>query len=566
MTNDQLKLLSLFANHLRPASLLAPVDWIRDNVIDPQSARSPHIDLSLSPFLTPILEAFLHAPDVKQINLLAPTGSGKSTLFVALLNYLIANDAGNTLVAFQNEQEVSTFAETRLFPTFKNNPQIQPLLPRKRHAARKTEILFPHMNLWTVSATRGQLQSKSCRYLIADELWAWEKGMLREFKARHHDRFNRKVLLVSQGGDHGTDWAEEFNLGQIHHFAWHCPACSAITPYDFRDLHYDKNLAPNWQALAASTRLVCPHCAHEIPDTIANRRTLANHATYLPANNANALADTHSYTFNALACYWLPWGQLATEWSLAVAKKNAGDPAPLRQFLQKRLAQNIQATRNTADLLTLHLSASALPSAPPPPSPEEKARFLTVDVQKDHYWHTIYAVTADGHFSLLSEGRLNSLTDIESKQAAYQIPSHHVALDSGFNTQQIRLDAGLRHWLTLNGTLKDDYIHKIKGQPTKLIFSPPEKHVTNGIITIHINYSSQKAKDLLASLIRSGKVSFPANVSKTFISQMQSEAKTATIDKRTGRTTYKWTASANNSHMFDTSCMAIILAMAYHII
>ena len=154
--------LNLFADNVSAGMDVEPIEWIRENVVDQQSARSTHIDFTLSPFLLEPIDKFLNDGTVRHINLMAPTGSGKSTLFVGLLNYLIANDAGNTLVAFQNEQETSDFAETRLFPTFRDNKALKNLLPKKRHAARKTEILFPHMNLWMVSATKGQLQSKSC--------------------------------------------------------------------------------------------------------------------------------------------------------------------------------------------------------------------------------------------------------------------------------------------------------------------------------------------------------------------------------------------------------------------
>ena len=109
--------LNLFADNVSAGMDVEPIEWIRENVVDQQSARSTHIDFTLSPFLLEPIDKFLNDGTVRHINLMAPTGSGKSTLFVGLLNYLIANDAGNTLVAFQNEQETSDFAETRLLKT-----------------------------------------------------------------------------------------------------------------------------------------------------------------------------------------------------------------------------------------------------------------------------------------------------------------------------------------------------------------------------------------------------------------------------------------------------------------
>ena len=555
--------LELFADNVSSGMDVEPVDWIRKNVVDQQSARSSHIDFALSPFLLDPIDKFLNDGTVKHINLMAPTGSGKSTLFVGLLNYIIANDAGNTLVAFQNEQETSSFAETRLFPTFRDNKALKDLLPKKRHAARKTEILFPHMNLWMVSATKGQLQSKSCRYLIGDEMWAWEKGMIREFLARHHDRFNRKILMVSQGGDKGTDWVDEYDKGRIHHYHWQCPGCGEWNAYDWRDVVYSKEKNVDWERFKKSVKMVCPFCAHEIDDTVNNRRRLASGGKYVFSGNTSALPENISYNFNALACYWVSWADLAVEWILANKKKRQGDMEPLKKFIQKRLAQNIVDLGEKDDVLNIPLTAESMEGYT---VENEKMRFLTVDVQKGHFWHTVYAVDDSGKFHLLSAGRLETLDDVEKKQAEFSIPDHCVALDSGYDTDAVRKICGLHKWFSMNGTIKDEYIHKIKGRGIKMMHAPLEWHIVEGVKCAHFNFSSQRAKDVLAAMIKSGKMKVPYDVPKEYIKQMQAESKQEFIDKRTGRVSLKWFASGNNSHMLDCSCMAVMLGMIYRLI
>lgn len=555
--------LTLFADNVSAGMDVEPVTWIRENVVDQQSARSSHIDFTLSPFLLDPIDKFLNDGTVKHINLMAPTGSGKSTLFVGLLNYLIANDAGNTLVAFQNEQETSDFAETRLFPTFRDNKALKDLLPKKRHAARKTEILFPHMNLWMVSATKGQLQSKSCRYLIGDEMWAWEKGMVREFLARHHDRFNRKILMVSQGGDKGTDWVDEYGKGRIHHYHWQCPGCQGWNTYDWRDVIYSKEENIDWERFKESVKMVCPRCSHEIEDTVNNRRRLASSGKYVFSGNTSALPEIVSYNFNALACYWVSWADLAVEWILANQKKRKGDIEPLKKFIQKRLAQNIVDLGEKDDVLKIPLTAESMEGYT---VEDERARFLTVDVQKGHFWHTVYAVDAGGSFHLLSEGRLETLEDIECKQSQFNVPDHCVALDCAFDTDAVRKICGLHHWFSMNGTVKEEYLHKIKSRGVKLIYAPLEQHIVEGVKCLHFNFSSQRAKDVLAARIKSGNWKVPHDVSSEYIKQMQAESKQESIDKRTGRVSLKWLASGNNSHMWDCSCMAVIFAMIHRVI
>lgn len=43
--------LNLFADNVSAGMDVEPIAWIRENVIDQQSARSTHIDFTLSPFL-----------------------------------------------------------------------------------------------------------------------------------------------------------------------------------------------------------------------------------------------------------------------------------------------------------------------------------------------------------------------------------------------------------------------------------------------------------------------------------------------------------------------------------
>lgn len=555
--------LELFARNVTGRDALAPVDWIRKNVIDKQSARSSHIDFRLSPFLLEPLARFLNDGSVRHINLMAPTGSGKSTLFVGLLNYLIANDAGNTLVVFQNEQEAADFAETRLFPTFRDNKALKDLLPKKRHAARKTEILFPHMNLWMASATKGQLQSKSCRYLIGDEVWAWDRGMIREFLARHHDRFNRKILLVSQGGDAGTDWVDEYKKGRIYHFNWQCPQCAGWNAYDWRDVQYSKNKELDWDTFKKSVHMICPRCGHAIADTVSNRRKLATGGRYIFSGNTQALPDNISFNFNVLACYWISWAEIATEWILVNKKKHSGDVEPLRQFLQKRLAQNVYDLADKNEVLKIPLVPVSIAGYT---VTDEKMRFLTVDVQKGHYWHTIYAIDSEGNFHLLSEGLLSDIQQLESVQKRFNVPDFCVALDSGFNTTEVRKVCGLHHWFTMNGSTKDEYIHNIGGKAVKLVYGLPEWYIVEGIQCCHFNFSSQRSKDVLAGLIKGGRFKIPQNVSSSYLSQMQAESKQEVIDKRTGRVTLRWMESGNNAHMWDCSCMAVVFALINRLI
>lgn len=142
------------------------------------------------------------------------------------------------------------------------------------------------------------------------------------------------------------------------------------------------------------------------------------------------------------------------------SKKRKGDIEPLKKFIQKRLAQNIVDLGEKDDVLKIPLTAESMEGYT---VEDERTRFLTVDVQKGHFWHTVYAVDAGGSFHLLSEGRLETLEDIECKQSQFNVPDHCVALDCAFDTDAVRKICGLHHWFSMNGTVKEEYLHKSRG-------------------------------------------------------------------------------------------------------
>ena len=61
--------LNLFADNVSAGMDVEPIEWIRENVVDQQSARSTHIDFTLSPFLLEPIDKFLNDGDRKSTRL-----------------------------------------------------------------------------------------------------------------------------------------------------------------------------------------------------------------------------------------------------------------------------------------------------------------------------------------------------------------------------------------------------------------------------------------------------------------------------------------------------------------
>ena len=163
------------------------LDWATDHVCFPNSDRASKFDSSIAPWLNAPLLA-VSDDEATQVFVRAPTGGGKTTMMETLACFIVAQKPGPTLFVGQTDDMVKDWTESRLLPIFNECQPVRDLFPEDRHALRKTTILFPHMVLFAGGANMTNLQEKSMRYCIGDEVWRWKNGMIKELKARHHDR------------------------------------------------------------------------------------------------------------------------------------------------------------------------------------------------------------------------------------------------------------------------------------------------------------------------------------------------------------------------------------------
>ena len=124
--------------------------------------------------------------DYRVISFVGPTGAGKTTFIEILSAYIIAQDPGPSLFVGQSDDDIADWAEERLMPMLDAITAVRVLMPQNRHKKRKTEIAFPHMMLRLGGANLNTLQSKSCRFVVLDEVWLFGAGMVKEAFARLH--------------------------------------------------------------------------------------------------------------------------------------------------------------------------------------------------------------------------------------------------------------------------------------------------------------------------------------------------------------------------------------------
>lgn len=547
-----------------------PIEWLRDNVRLPHSARSSNFDPSIAPWLNEIIKRFADG-HTRQIAIRAPVGGGKTTLLELLVPWVVAESPGGMLLVGQSDDTTKDFAETRLIPVLNSCPPVAKLFPKDRHQRRKTSILFPHMPLFLAGANLSSLQEKSMRYVWMDEIWRYRDGMIGEAVRRTHDRWNSVVIGISQGWDQGHDADTFFDVGELNEWGTVCVNCNQWHKMLWTSIRYEEaktaNDDWNWEKLIESVCHVCPHCEYVTKDITSQRRAMAERGSY-ERQESNSISGAVSFTWSALSVYWIPWSTLVVEWVKAQELKKRGDFSALRQFMQKRLAQ---VWRDVSEAPAIKLTASEYAKADymdGQPIDNESVRFLTIDRQRDHFWAVCRAWRADGSSRLIWEGKLLTTESIRELQTRLKVKHKLTFQDAQYFTGFVYDDCVRFGWHALHGSGQDGFSHGEGKKQVKKFFSLVKRaQAPNGGFAPYIFWSNEGVKDELVKLRALGAPhwEFPHDVSDApndgYLAQINSEIKKDTVDNTTKQVKMRYVKIRQHNHLWDCEAMQVAAAM-----
>jgi len=570
----------------RPPTQLKTWEWARDFVKISNSERSSFFDPEQTPWWKAPMECMAD-DETREVVIIAPTGSGKSTMAEALIPFIVAEQPGSMLYASQTDTDARFWAETRLTPALKSVEAIRNLWPEDRHKSRKLEIIFPHMSLLMGGANMSNFQEKSVSYIYGDEVWKWAAGLLRECQARTHGRWNRKEYYVSQAGFAGTidedgkyvggdDLWQEWMKTDRAEFSWKCE-CGCVQPFAFESLKYDtifrsRNIIDE-EATAKTARMSCKECSKEYADNAMVRRGLSESALsegnlgYI-STNPHAMETIRGFHVDSLAVWWLPWWQEVLEYLRAKRLSSNGFHDLMRQWEQKRRARfwsedmvDSEIEISLSDYSKANIKKDELIE-------DEVVRFATVDVGKDHFWVIIAAWKRGGFCRVLFDGYIlqdneqqGKLTDLFKE---YAVPRNRIVVDIGYNPDDaIGQLCRVNGWTGVKGADKRSFLHPAKsGKPIEKLYSTNKRsnELGKGLVK-YFMVCTDPIKDVLHRMITSDKIEFPLDASKALASHMQAERRTVQKDPHTGAEKSKWeNKQGKANHLWD--CMVYQVACA----
>ncbi len=499
---------------------IPPWKWCEANIKNiPYSPIPGYFKSANSPWVRDVMEAMTN-PDIREVSIIAPVQSSKTLGAELCLCYIIANYPGPCLWLSQTDADAKDQAESRLHKLFLECDAVKNLFPLDRHKKKTQIIHFSNgMTLWVLGAhAKSNLQSRSIRWLFCDETWQWPSGHMQQAEARVTAfGWLGKCIFFSQGGEENDDTHKKFETTNMQEWQFKCPKCGTYQPYKWENIEWDKdyrdeNNQIDFAKVRASVRLVCESCKYEIPDSNTSRKILNSTAKFVPMNT-NAAKSKAGFHWNSLAS--MSWGELAEMYLRAKESSKRGDIEDLKNFYQKRLALPWGDLEEDFDLDIEQsgyrlgddwedeaaVGAKGVILPPPHTSPNRvRLRFLTVDVQMDHFFAVVRSWSANASSRLVYCGKLQTWEDIEAIQLKYEIYPKLVFIDAGYSTFEVYRHCAKNDWTALMGDGRKDFPHKVNGKTIQRFYSTSRHPIVSDKKCRMHYWSNLGIKDTLARL------------------------------------------------------------------
>lgn len=513
-------LTTLLTPNWRLPERIPPWKWCEENVKNiPYSPIPGHFKSANSPWVREVMEAMAD-PDIRLVSIVAPVQSSKTIGAELCLCYIIANFPGPCLWLSQTDADAKDQAEARLHKLFSECDAVKKLFPADRHKKKTQTVFFSNgMTLWVLGAhAKSNLQSRSIRWLIGDETWQWPNGHMQQAEARVTAfGWLGKCIFLSQGGTENDDTHRKFETTDMREWEFKCPKCGKYQPYKWSNIEWDKNYRDgegrmDFAKVRSSVRLVCEFCKHEIADSDANRKLLNSSAKFV-SQNPNAPTTKAGFHWNSLAS--MSWGELAEMYLRAKESGRRGDLEDLKNFYQKRLAL---PWGDLEEDFTLDISPSgyrmgddweseaavgAKGAILPPPHENKnrvRLRFLTVDVQMDHFYTVVRSWACDASSRLVYCAKLQTWEDVEILQSRFGVFPQLVFVDAGYSTFEVYRNCAKHNWTALMGDGRRDFPHRVNGKITQRFYSTVRHPLVSDRKCRMHYWSNLGIKDTLARL------------------------------------------------------------------
>jgi phage terminase large subunit GpA-like protein len=496
--------------------------------------------------------------------------------------FIIARQPAPTLYLNDQDANAADWMQSRLRVLWENVPPVLAKLSKDETGKKSGTVQTEDMTFWCLGAFNDKnLQRRSIRWLVGDETWLWPQGHMAEASARVTSfGWLGKRIFMSQGSFVGDDTEAIWKTTDQREWSFACPKCQHRQAYEWKQLRIPDTMTDDgdydYNRIKRETAYECEGCKHQFADTRSNRDDFNATGFYA---KTNALADSANVGFRWNALCARSWGGLAEMYLRAKLSLDLnGDSKAMQIFKQKQLAQFWSDEPDDFHSLgvigeykqgddwereaRIDPTTKKIHSDHARPN-QVKARFMTVDVQREGFFILIRGWAEGGDSRLLKWKYVTTWEDVVAMGKVNEVHPALTYIDCGDQFDDVIRNCGMNKWTALRGDQRNEFAWMVDTKQGRKsiakVYSPSRMvNVGTGIVKVH-HFSNLALKDQLSRLRKIGKHSAPADVGQDYIDQMESEVR---VKNLAGKPEWKRIGKRAN-HLWDCEVMQFVPALAF---
>ena len=310
-----------------------PAVWAEKNICfkyDVSSKIDGCMDLSLTPYLRDVLNAWDFSGKRKEVTVVAPEQTGKSLSWIVGLLWSMSYMPCLSLIIYPSDERGIRINQEKLEPLMKAIPKLKAELEMPR-SQRRDSYNFSNLKCY-FSGAGSRVTSQSAKIGIADECDDWiehenKVSNLQDLRKRGRSFDESMVFKVcTPTRKSGTIW-KEFERSSQGYWFLRCQGCGKLTmrSADVHNLQFECD--EGGEIKPESLVLVCPKCRYEHKES--QKRKINVEGDFI-----------HAFPERRKRHEGFQWGALASQWdalnwfACAETQLNAGKSGNIQSKIE----------------------------------------------------------------------------------------------------------------------------------------------------------------------------------------------------------------------------------------
>ncbi len=379
----------------------------------------------VAPYASGIMDAW-GLPGVEEVIVCGAPQAGKTTVMYACMAYSVDRRPGPRMLAMPDDPAISKMLEQKLKPIFRKTPPLRSRL-RKFKASGAVGVHFRDGTALHLASAQSPSQRAS---IPVQDLFLDEEDMYKQFAGagqpvadfQERTRFyqhKRKTMRVCKpvGGEESSIYTAMLGADELRRYEARCPACGAFQRMVEGGIVCTvKDAEPGRIRRERLARYRCAHCEYLWTD---HMRDMAVRAGRWVAESPVPRPTRISFHLPAILSRSVGLSEILA----AKIQAEATDDAKVKQAYKNGYwAEPYKAVvKQTPASQVLTLRDMALPARTVPRG--YRALTCGIDMQKHHFWFTVYAWTPGMECALVDYGRLHTFDDVHALmfETAYEV-------------------------------------------------------------------------------------------------------------------------------------------------